>query len=64
MQRRAFLASSVTAAASIPLAAKLAGAANTLPQDTLAGTPSIKRKGNIKHSVSAVVLQHVRRRPV
>jgi hydroxypyruvate isomerase len=53
MQRRAFLASSVTAAASIPLAAKLAGAANTLPQDALAGTPSIKRKGNIKHSVSA-----------
>ena len=46
MQRRDFLASSVTAAASIPLVGTLACAA---PQDSAA---PMKRKGNINHSVS------------
>ena len=50
MQRRDFIASTVTAAASIPLAAGLAHAA---PGATAQDAAPIKRKGRIKHSVSA-----------
>jgi hydroxypyruvate isomerase len=50
MQRRDFLASTVTAAASIPLAAGLAQASQNPPSQAPAPT---KRNGRIKHSVSA-----------
>ena len=50
MQRRDFLASTVTAAASIPLAAGLAQASQNAPSQAPAPT---KRNGRIKHSVSA-----------
>ncbi len=54
MQRRDFLASSVTAAASIPLAGTIAHAMpGDTPQDTPAATAAtVARKGNINHSVS------------
>ncbi len=51
MQRRDFLASSVTAAASIPLAAGIARAAVTAPNAR--PDDPVKRKAKFKHSVSA-----------
>jgi hydroxypyruvate isomerase len=55
MQRRDFLASSVTAATALPLVAALASAAPPVPavDPSRATSGPTPRKGNIRHSVSA-----------